>query len=39
MRDRFTVADLRLFAGDWDDATTDELLARSGILASSERVS
>jgi glycerol-1-phosphate dehydrogenase [NAD(P)+] len=32
MRDRFTVADLRFFAGDWDDATVDALLARSGIL-------
>lgn len=32
MRDRFTVADLRLFAGTWDDATTDALLERSGIL-------
>jgi hypothetical protein len=32
MRDRFTVADLRFFAGDWSDATTDALLERSGIL-------
>ena len=32
MRDRFTVADLRFFAGDWADATVDALLARSGIL-------
>lgn len=32
MRDRFTVADLRFFAGDWDDANVDDLLARSGIL-------
>lgn len=32
MRDRFTVADLRFFAGDWDDATLDELLSRSGIM-------
>lgn len=32
MRDRFTVADLRLFVGDWDDATVDDLLARSRIL-------
>ena len=32
MRDRFTVADLRFFAGDWEDATVDDLLARSGIL-------
>jgi len=32
MRDRFTVADLRFFAGEWVDATVDELLARSGIL-------
>ncbi len=33
MRDRFTVADLRLLAGDWDAATLDVLLDRSGILA------
>lgn len=32
MRDRFTVADLRFFAGDWDDVTMDDLVARSGIL-------
>jgi glycerol-1-phosphate dehydrogenase [NAD(P)+] len=32
MRDRFTVADLRFFAGDWEDAAVDDLLARSGIL-------
>ena len=32
MRDRFTVADLRFFAGAWEDTTVDELLARSGIL-------
>lgn len=32
MRDRFTVADLRFFAGEWDDATVDDVLARSGIL-------
>jgi glycerol-1-phosphate dehydrogenase [NAD(P)+] len=32
MRNRFTVADLRFFAGGWDDATVDDLLARSGIL-------
>jgi glycerol-1-phosphate dehydrogenase [NAD(P)+] len=32
MRDRFTVADLRFFAGAWDDATVDDLLVRSGIL-------
>ncbi len=32
MRDRFTVADLRFFAGDWDDETVDDLLERSGIL-------
>ena len=32
MRDRFTIADLRFFAGDWEDATVDDLLARSGIL-------
>lgn len=34
MRDRFTVADLRFFAGSWDDTTVDELLDRSGILGS-----
>ena len=32
MRDRFTVADLRFFAGNWDNATVDDLLDRSGIL-------
>ena len=32
MRDRFTVADLRFFAGAWEDATVDVLLARSNIL-------
>ena len=32
MRDRFTVVDLRLFTGDWDDAAADALLDRSGIL-------
>jgi glycerol-1-phosphate dehydrogenase [NAD(P)+] len=32
MRDRFTVADLRFFAGEWEDASVDDLLARSGIL-------
>ena len=32
MRDRFTVADLRFFAGDWDDATVDRWIDRSGIL-------
>ena len=32
MRDRFTVADLRFFAGDWDHATADDLLERSRIL-------
>ena len=32
MRDRFTVADLRFFAGDWGDDTVDDLLERSGIL-------
>lgn len=34
MRDRFTVADLRLFTGEWDDVTVDQLLARSGVLGS-----
>ena len=34
MRDRFTVADLRFFAGDWDDRTVDDLIDRSGILES-----
>lgn len=32
MRDRFTVADLRLFGGAWADAEVDALLERSGIL-------
>lgn len=32
MRDRFTVADLRFFAGDWDEDTIAGLLDRSGIL-------
>jgi glycerol-1-phosphate dehydrogenase [NAD(P)+] len=32
MRDRFTVADLRFFAGDWDAATIDRLLDASGVL-------
>ena len=32
MRDRFTVADLRLFSDGWPEAAADELLARSGIL-------
>lgn len=32
MRDRFTVTDLRFLAGDWDPATIDRLLERSGIL-------
>jgi hypothetical protein len=32
MRDRFTVADLSYFAGGWDEATVDDLLARSAIL-------
>lgn len=31
MRDRFTVADLRFFAGGWEDDAVDALLARSGI--------
>ncbi len=35
MRDRFTVADLRLFAGDWSDAVADDLIERSGILRAS----
>lgn len=34
MRDRFTVSDLRFFAGTWDDGTVDELIDRSGILGS-----
>ncbi len=32
MRNRFTVADLRFFAGDWSDDAVDGLLYRSGIL-------
>lgn len=32
MRDRFTVADLRFFAGDWDAATVERLLDSSGVL-------
>lgn len=32
MRDRFTVADLRLFAGDWDDPAVEALLDRSAVL-------
>lgn len=32
MRDRFTVADLRFLAGDWDGAMVDRLLATSGVL-------
>jgi glycerol-1-phosphate dehydrogenase [NAD(P)+] len=32
MRDRFTVADLSFFAGGWEEATVDDLLARSAIL-------
>ena len=32
MRDRFTVADLRFFAGDWDTATVERLLESSGVL-------
>ena len=31
MRDRFTVADLRFLARDWDAETVDRLLDRSGI--------
>lgn len=36
MRNRFTVADLRLFTGDWNDTVVDDLLARSGILGAAE---
>ncbi|MEX1172215.1 MAG: iron-containing alcohol dehydrogenase [Chloroflexota bacterium] len=36
MRDRFTVADLRFFAGMWEDDDVDALLERSGILGGSE---
>jgi len=32
MRDRFTVTDLRFFAGDWGAAAVDRLLDRSGVL-------
>jgi glycerol-1-phosphate dehydrogenase [NAD(P)+] len=32
MRDRFTVADLRFLAGDWDATTIDRLLESSGVL-------
>jgi glycerol-1-phosphate dehydrogenase [NAD(P)+] len=32
MRERFTVVDLRFFAGAWTDDRADELLDRSGIL-------
>lgn len=32
MRDRFTVADLRSFAGTWDEAAADAILEASGIL-------
>ncbi|HEX7346930.1 MAG TPA: hypothetical protein VF253_09070, partial [Candidatus Limnocylindrales bacterium] len=35
MRDRFTVADLRFFADDWDDETVDRLLGASGVLGAS----
>jgi glycerol-1-phosphate dehydrogenase [NAD(P)+] len=35
MRDRFTVADLRFLAGDWDAVTTDRLLEASGVLGAS----
>jgi hypothetical protein len=35
MRDRFTVADLRFFAADWDAAMVDRLLAASGVLGAS----
>jgi hypothetical protein len=35
MRDRFTVADLRFFAGDWDPATVERLLESSGVLGAS----
>lgn len=33
MRDRFTVADLLSFAGDWEDGAVARLVDRSGILA------
>ena len=32
MRDRFTVADLRFFAGDWGPATVERLLESSAVL-------
>jgi glycerol-1-phosphate dehydrogenase [NAD(P)+] len=32
MRDRFTVVDLRYFAGDWGEAEVDRLLEASSIL-------
>ena len=32
MRDRFTVADLRFFAGDWGPATVARLLESSAVL-------
>jgi glycerol-1-phosphate dehydrogenase [NAD(P)+] len=32
MRDRFTVADLRFFVGDWDEEGVERLLEASGIL-------
>jgi hypothetical protein len=35
MRDRFTIADLRFMAGDWEKATIDRLLDASGILEAS----
>jgi glycerol-1-phosphate dehydrogenase [NAD(P)+] len=35
MRDRFTVADLRFFAGMWTERDADTLLDRSGILGGS----
>ncbi|MEK6721445.1 MAG: iron-containing alcohol dehydrogenase [Chloroflexota bacterium] len=38
MRDRFTVADLRLFCGTWDEGRVGDLLARSGIVGSGEKV-
>ena len=35
MRDRFTVADLRFLAGDWDQAAVERLLESSGVLGAS----
>lgn len=35
MRDRFTVADLRFFADDWEAETVDRLLSASGVLGAS----